>query len=81
MDGAAIPDLLIYEIALQCGVNPAEVRTWDAEDLHTLGAVLWAKREAKQAIAKRFKLNLSDVPEWFTDLAPFEWRQNETEEQ
>jgi hypothetical protein len=72
VSGEPIDDLLIYELAFQCGQNPAEIReTWDFDDINTMGAILWAKQQAGIAMATRSKTPLSSVPSWHFSRAPF----------
>lgn len=59
--GTPIPDVEIYDLALTLGVNPAEIRAWDALDVKNLLLLRHAKRDARTLIAKREKVPPSVV--------------------
>jgi hypothetical protein len=44
--GRPLDDLALYELALEMGVNPAEVEDWDCYHISRLQLVLRARNEA-----------------------------------
>lgn len=51
----------MYDLALTLGINPEEIRGWDALDVKNLLLLRHAKRDAQTLIAKREKVPTSAV--------------------